>query len=45
LLGWRPNEFWTATPAELAACLESPIEDAEPMNGAVVAKLRQQFPD
>ena len=21
LLGWRPGEFWAATPAELAACL------------------------
>ena len=23
LLGWRPAEFWTATPAELAAVLEA----------------------
>jgi hypothetical protein len=24
LLGWRPNEFWSATPAELAAALAPP---------------------
>ena len=23
LLGWRPGEFWTATPAELAAILSA----------------------
>ncbi len=23
-LGWRPIEFWAATPAELAACLAAP---------------------
>lgn len=28
VLGWRPGEFWTATPAELALSLgsEEPIE-------------------
>ncbi len=24
LLGWRPHEFWAATPAELAAALATP---------------------
>jgi hypothetical protein len=24
LLGWRPTEFWAATPAELAAALSTP---------------------
>lgn len=24
LLGWRPDEFWAATPAELAAALAPP---------------------
>lgn len=23
-LGWRPGDFWAATPAELAACLAEP---------------------
>ena len=24
VLGWRPHEFWAATPAELTACLADP---------------------
>lgn len=28
LLGWRPDEFWQATPAELAAILTPAAEDA-----------------
>jgi hypothetical protein len=27
LLGWRPDEFWHATPAELAAALGEPVGD------------------
>lgn len=27
-LGWRPNEFWAATPAELAMALSAPDETA-----------------
>ena len=30
LLGWRPAEFWAATPAELAAALAPPDGSAEP---------------
>lgn len=26
LLGWRPDEFWNATPAELAIALRDPGE-------------------
>jgi hypothetical protein len=29
-LGWRPSEFWAATPAELAAAL-SPADPADPV--------------
>ncbi len=25
MLGWRPDEFWSATPAELAAALSPPV--------------------
>ena len=28
LLGWRPAEFWAATPAELAAALGPPVAAA-----------------
>jgi len=27
LLGWRPIEFWQATPAELATALRDPTEE------------------
>jgi len=30
LLGWRPGDFWGATPAELAAILESLEPTAAP---------------
>ena len=28
LLGWRPAEFWSATPAELAMALTTPDDQA-----------------
>jgi uncharacterized phage protein (TIGR02216 family) len=30
LLGWRPDEFWSATPAELAAVLGAAKGEAVP---------------
>jgi hypothetical protein len=45
LLGWRPGDFWNATPAELALAIEAP---AEAMNGpelATIEALRRRFPD
>lgn len=30
LLGWRPAEFWAATPAELAMTLAAPDDPAVP---------------
>lgn len=30
-LGWRPPEFWAATPAELAMALAGPDETASPL--------------
>lgn len=44
LLGWRPQEFWDATPAELAGALSSPESPAAP-DAALIAELRRQFPD
>ncbi|HVQ09371.1 MAG TPA: phage tail assembly chaperone [Allosphingosinicella sp.] len=46
LLGWRPDEFWNATPAELAAVLgamsggTAPTADADDL-----ARLKERFPD
>jgi len=43
LLGWRPDEFWRSTPAELAAALHD--ETVEPVAGDELRRLREQFPD
>jgi Phage tail assembly chaperone protein, TAC len=46
LLGWRPHEFWDATPAELAAiisALSPPQEGAA--DGVTLNRLQELFPD
>lgn len=43
LLAWRPEEFWRATPAELAAVLHD--EMIEPVAGDELRRLRERFPD
>lgn len=45
LLGWRPDEFWNATPAELALALRMPGTEAEAPNRATIEDLRRRFPD
>jgi Phage tail assembly chaperone protein, TAC len=46
LLGWRPDEFWTATPAELATIFEALTPQAEAVgDGALITQLQEQFPD
>lgn len=47
LLGWRPDEFWTATPADLATALEPmrQVTQAGAMDGAALRTLQEQFPD
>lgn len=45
LLGWRPNEFWKATPAELAASLRPAEPIVDPVPTDLLAELRQRFPD
>lgn len=47
LLGWRPDEFWAATPAELAAVLappEPPLTHAAPLTRAECARLMELHP-
>jgi hypothetical protein len=46
LLGWRPDEFWNATPAELATILAAlSREQGDAADGALIARLKEQFPD
>jgi len=44
LLGWRPDEFWNATPAELALAI-SAADVAEPPDANTIEALRKRFPD
>jgi uncharacterized phage protein (TIGR02216 family) len=43
LLGWRPHEFWSSTPAELALALR-PMS-AEALDRSTIDELRRRFPD
>lgn len=45
LLGWRPEEFWKATPAELATALDLTSDAADPPDLATIDQLRRRFPD
>lgn len=45
LLGWRPDEFWSATPAELALALEQPVVAGEPPDASMIDELKRRFPD
>jgi Phage tail assembly chaperone protein, TAC len=46
LLGWRPCEFWNATPAELAPILAALTPDArDPADRDLITQLKEQFPD
>jgi uncharacterized phage protein (TIGR02216 family) len=46
LLGWRPDEFWAATPAELECVLAAMQPQIEaPLDCGDIQKLMEQFPD
>ena len=47
LLGWRPEEFWRATPAELAAVLAALTGGGRnvPVTSEELARLKERFPD
>lgn len=45
LFGWLPDEFWSATPAELALLLAAQAGPAEPPAADLIAQLQQRFPD
>ena len=46
-LGWRPAEFWAATPAELSAVVRALAGEAgaTPPDAATIARLKEAFPD
>lgn len=44
LLGWRPAEFWSATPAELAMALADPADAARlpPPTRETIARMMER---
>lgn len=45
LLGWRPDEFWRSTPAELSSALEPTGAEMQGPGTDIIAELRRRFPD
>lgn len=47
LLGWRPDEYWRATPDELAAVMQAARggEDAVGVDEEALARMMAQMPD
>jgi uncharacterized phage protein (TIGR02216 family) len=41
LLGWRPDEFWRATPADVAAALAPPDDAAAPLSRSDLTRLME----
>ena len=44
-LGWRPAEFWAATPSELAWALRGGDETISWVSGDELTELLVRFPD
>lgn len=46
MFGWKPADFWAATPAELGALLDAIRGEAElPPDRGTLDRLKEQFPD
>nr|WP_197983011.1 MULTISPECIES: phage tail assembly chaperone [unclassified Sphingomonas] len=46
VLGWAPEVFWRATPAELAGVVGALVGDVTaPPDASTIARLRGAFPD
>lgn len=45
LLGWRPDDFWNATPAEFATALGFEGTAGEPPERGEIEALMARFPD
>ncbi len=45
LLGWRPAEFWAATPAELRTALGLDLGSDAPADGTLLKRMMEAHPD
>lgn len=45
LFGWRPDEFWRATPADIAAVLGPPDASPRPLDRATFDQLMEREHD
>ncbi len=48
VLGWSPDRFWRATPAELqriVTAMTGGREGGDPPSPATLARLREMYPD
>ena len=45
LLGWGPDEFWSATPAELAAVFAALAPQEARADATLLNELKERFPD
>jgi uncharacterized phage protein (TIGR02216 family) len=46
ILGWRPDDFWNATPAELQGILHALAGEGEtPPSADAIHQLMTRFPD
>ena len=45
-LSWRPDDFWSATPAELLGILQAVAGDGDaPPSAYIIQQLMTRFPD
>ena len=45
LAGWRPDDFWSATPADLRTALGLDLADEAPGDTPLLTRLLEAFPD
>ena len=43
--GWRPDDFWSATPADLRNALGLDLADESPGDTTLLTRLLEAFPD
>jgi hypothetical protein len=45
MLGWRPDDFWLATPAEIAAILSPFAESSQPLSRTDLSRMMERDND